>query len=1003
MRRARWSFKVYLTTTVIGLAGLSLSPAAAQAQQVPADEPAEDAGEIIVTGTRIVQTGDAASPVQTVDSAQIAQSGTINVQDLLQENPVFGAPGFSRTNSVFDTQSFAASTVNLRNLGPDRTLTLVNGRRFVAGVPGTSAVDINVIPTLFLDRVDVLTGGASAVYGADAVAGVVNFIYKTKFDGIQVTGQGGVTARSDGGQYQLNALVGRNFADGRGNIMLFGGYSKEEVVFKRDRSTEAGTQGVTSRNGAIAVNSRIAPSLSGANPPGRFFTTNYVFTYDPVTGALRPCSSVNGGTCNLSGTPLAGSALNGQPIGPDGYNQSEVRQIALPVERITLAGRGNYELGGAAKLFVEANYARIRTRRDLDPFPLNESFLGLGTLPIETRVGTTIYRNAFVPDAIFNNAADRDGDGLRDISFSKRLTDFGTRTNRANRELFRIAGGLDGSFGTDERFRYEIYGVYGETTERQNGSGFYNAPNFVQALAAIVDVNDLNGNGNRSEIICANAAARAQGCIPANLYGTGSLAPALPYIAYGPTLRSRITQTVAGGNVSGSLFSLFGADPIGVSAGGEYRRETSSNVFDRLTGLGQSGLGGAAPIPSTAGKFDVYEAYGEAIVPLVSDRPFFHELSVRGAARYSDYSTVGHTFSYNYGGAWAPIRDIQLRAMLARSVRAPNINELFAPNQPGFLQSAIDPCVGVTATSTGNVAQNCRAAPGVNANIAANGAFVSTPLDVTNILTTLGGNPLLREERGDSFTAGVIVNPRSIDALRNLNLSVDYFDIRIKGAIVDTPYQFILNQCYQQTASPLCQFVTRRPTAGGGTSAGSISQIASGKTNSGGVKTSGLDTVLAWRSDSGLIGASGSVNARVAWTHLFNGYRIPLPGSPRDYFANEVGAARDRFTTTLGFETATFAASATGTYVGRSFIDDQISGAKPGSKAAFGVPSEFYLDAQVRFKVGQTFDLYLGADNILDNLPPYLVGVGASPNLDTDGATYDTLGRRYYAGFRVRI
>jgi len=1010
----RIQFRRHLLATTLFVA-VTAGPAFAQntaGQTAPgqtdanATQPeAADTGDvIIVTGSRIANpSATSASPLQIVGAEQILQSGTTNIQDILLENPVFGTPGISRTNSSFATQSAGVATVDLRNLGSDRTLTLVNGRRFVAGVPGSSTVDLNVIPTLFLERVDVLTGGASAVYGSDAVAGVVNFIYKTKFDGIEANGQLGISDRGDGADRQINLLVGKNFADGRGNIMLFGGYSKQGLVLKRDRSTEGGPSDVdsTSLGGSITGNdadlfTAQRPFLSGFSPRGRYYTDNNVFTYDPTTNALRPCTSTNGGTCNAPGSPF-----NGTAIGPDGFNRSDFRYLAVPVERYVAAGRANFEFSPAFNVFAEGNFARTRASTVIEPFPFDSSYLTAdGQVPIESRVNGILYRNPYVPDAIFNDSSDTNGDGLRDIFFDKRLTDFGGRTSTAERDLFRFAGGINGKLGANAQFSYELYGIYGQTIENQTGNGQFDSRRFVSALNAIRDVNDLNGNGNVTEIICADATARAAGCIPANPFGVGSLSPAVSYLAVPTTLRSKVTQTVAGGNVSGSLFSLFGADPIGFSVGGEYRRETSSNDFDLLT---QQGLNGGNALPSTRGSFNLYEGFAEGIVPIFKDRPFFNSLSLRGAVRVSQYSTVGQTFSYNYGGEWSPTEGIRFRVIKARSVRAPNVNELFQPPQQDFPTGLQDPCAGITATSAGTLASNCRAAPGVNANIAANGAFAVSQADLQGITSFGGGNLNLQEEKGDSFTAGVVINPRFIPALRNLTLTVDYFNIRIKDAIVSTPLQFILDQCYNQSNTALCNLIVRRPAAQGANSPGSLDQVNTNPTNSGGLRTSGIDTVVSFNTGLGAVGLPGRLGVRGAYTHLISGVVTPVVGLPdQDFFAGEVGAARDRFTANVGWDTDDFGFNVTGTYIGVSYLDDQFTGVRAGNPA-YRVSPQFYLDTQVRFKVAPRFEFYVGADNLLDNKPPYLADIGGSAGQDTDAGTYDVLGRRYYAGVRLKL
>lgn len=953
--------------------------------QTPASEPGTDQsveGEVVVTGSRISSpAATSASPLQVVGAAQIQQSGVINVQDLLLQNPTFGTPAISRTNSSFATQAAGVATVDLRNLGVDRTLVLVNGRRFVSGIPGSNAVDLNVIPTQFLERVDILTGGASAIYGSDAVAGVVNFVYKSKFDGIQLDGQTGISQYGDGFDRQVNLLVGKNFAEGRGNVMLYGGYSKQGTVLKRNRSTEGGSSAIdtTSLGGSFTgnVDELFTPEvlLSGFIPGGRFYAGSQRFTYG-ANNVLTDCSSVSCG----------------------GFNRSDFRYLAVPVERYVAAGRANFEVSPAFNLFLEGNYARTMADTVIEPFPLSSDLVNIptgGQVAIETRVNGVIYRNPFVPDAIFNAAVDEDGDGLRDIFFDRRLSDFGPRTSSAKRDLYRIAGGANGSFLND-RFNYEIYGIYGQTKEHQTGNGQFDSRNFVQALNSYRD--PVTG-----QIQCADPAARAAGCVPANIYGINALAPAAGYLAVPVTLDTKVTQTVAGANVSGKLFSIFGADPIGISLGGEYRRETSRNVFDELT---QLGLNGNNALPPTRGKFDLIEGFGEAIVPILQDRPFFKSLSVRGAIRVSDYSTVGTTYSYNYGGEWAPIADVRFRAIKARSVRAPNISELFSPAQQDFPSGLQDPCVGVTAATGGTLGTQCRAAPGVNANIAANGgAFTITQADLQGITSFAGGNPNLREEKGDSFTAGVVINPRSISALRNFVLTVDYFNIRVKDAIVSTPLQYILTQCYNNAVQSFCDLVVRRPAAVGPNSAGSLDQVNTGPSNSGGLRTSGVDAVLTYNQDLASIGLAGRAGVRVAYTHLIKGYAVPLPGGDRDNFDGEVGAAKDRFTTNLSYDLNNVGVTVSGTYIGKSYLDDQfILSNFPGMSrrdSAFKIGSQFYLDAQVRFRASDRYEFYIGGMNLLNNKPPYLADLSASAGQDTDAGTYDALLRRFYAGARI--
>ncbi|MGC4250933.1 MAG: TonB-dependent receptor [Sphingobium sp.] len=982
--------------------GFALFSGTAFSQETATEEAPGDV--IVVTGSRI-QSPNAISvaPVQVIGAEQIQNAGVPNLQDILLKNPTFGAPTFSRTNTGFSTNGAGAATVDLRNLGIDRTLVLINGRRVVSGIPGSPAVDLNTIPAQFIERVDVLTGGTSAVYGSDAVAGVVNIIYKSDFQGVEIGGQYGITSRGDGAEKQLNMTLGGNFGDNRGNVMLYLGYTKQNKIFTKDRSTEAGSMAIDEESLGAAVTGRdedlftpIRPFYSGYNPRGRYYTDNYTWTYDPTSGALRPCTSTNGGIA-----PATCGAFAGQQIGPDGYNRSDQRVFAVPVERYLAAFKGNYEVSDSVNLFMEGTYASTSSATNIEPFPFDSTYItDSGQVPIETRVNGAIVRNPYVPDAIYADASDTDGDGLRDIFFDKRLADLGDRTSKVDRDTFRLVVGANGNI--TDKWHYEVSYVYGQTKEAQSGTGQVNVLNFRNALNAIVDTDDLNENGNTTEIICADATARAQGCVPANIYGFNSLAPAANYLAAPSSLTTKIQQSVASANITGELFSLgLGAAPIGLSFGAEYRREFSSSEFDALT---QAGLNAGNALPPTKGRFHVWEGYVETIVPILADTPFFKTLNVRGAIRVSDYSTVGRTFSYNYGIEWAPVEDIRFRATRAQSTRAPNISELYSPLLQDFPTGLQDPCAGITATTTGALADNCRAAPGVMANINANGAFTVTQSDLQGITSYAGGNPNLQEEKGKSWTVGVVINPRSINALRNLTLSVDWFDLKVTDAIVSTPLQFILDQCYRQGEQGFCDFITRRPGVEGANSAGSLDEVNSGASNSGGLRTSGIDVSLTYQQNLDSWGLTGTLGLNVAYTHLLKGYAIPLPGSDKDYFAGEVGASKDRFTANLNYSVGSFGVTFTGTYIGKASLDDQLTGAKPGTNPFYEVGSQFYLDTQLRYSVGDNYEFYIGADNIFDNKAPFIPGtLGGDSGISTLSGVYDVIGRKFYAGARLKF
>jgi outer membrane receptor protein involved in Fe transport len=976
-------------------------PAASGAQAAPAtpDTTVADNNEnaIIVTGSRIrTALPTTVAPVQVFNAQQIETTGAVNIQQDLLANPVFGGPALTRSNNGFNTSDLGTATVDLRNLGIDRTLVLVNGRRVVSGVPGSAAVDLNFIPTQMLDRVEVLTSGsASAIYGSDAVAGVVNFILKDHFQGLQLTGQYGISEVGDNQQLNLGALLGGNFADDKGNVLIFAGYSKQSAAYAKDHRTEAGPSNVDSISDIFFggnIFDKHAPFYSSYNPQGTYFSDNYAWTYGPNGGPLQPCTTTNGTTCT---TPI------GDGTGPTGFNRTAYRYLANPVERFLFDFNAHYDITTGVTAFLEGEFMHMRANSHIEPFPFCTSASSCngpyadGQMPIETLYNGVVYRNPFVPDAIYNDASDTNGDGLRDIFVQKRLTDFGPRAETETNNAFRIVGGFRGNI--TDKWNYEVFGNYGETDVSLNGNGQYNVQNFMFSQQIVPD-----GNGG---YMCADPNARALGCVPANIFGLNSLsAAAVSYLEAPQNYTAYQKQIQVGANVGGSIKNPLGADDIGVTVGAEYRKESQDSRWDALQTLG---LNGSNKLPPTHGSFDVKEAYGEVLLPLVTDS-FVHDLSVRGAVRFSDYSSVGHTFSWNAGGEFAPIRDIRFRAMYAVTVRAPNISELYAGLSQDF-PTLHDPCQGITPGSTGTLAQACQAVAGFAANVANSpntpeyatqcaGApcFVVTQSDRQGVTSYAGGNPNLHEEKGRTFTAGVVINPVSL-GLGNLRLTVDYFRVKIKGAIVSTPLQFILDQCYSQGNQNYCGFITRRPTQSGPDSAGSLFSVNSGPTNSGGIATSGIDTVLDFSHPIDLGSMRFRTELNVAYTHTFTGYVIPLPGADKDFFVGEVGAAKDRVSATASIGTDKVKLSLTGNYIGPSWIDDQFDGYHK-----YKVHSEFYLNSQIRVYAKDGMEFYVGADNILDNAPPYFAGVnGATTGLETASGIYDPFGRSYYAGVKL--
>jgi len=1012
MTKNRYMHALRGSAALFSLALASFSVPAIAQQAAEEEEGAATRESIIVTGSRIASpTITSISPVQVVTEEQIRQSGITNVQELLLENPAFGVPALSRTNSAFLTSGTGAATVDLRDLGSDRTLVLINGRRVVAGIPGSATVDLNVIPAQFIERFDILTGGASSLYGSDAVAGVVNFIYKTRFEGIEANGQYNITERGDTPEYQANVTVGTNFAEDRGNIMLHFGYTNQGELLSRQRAntkvddldTFAGITGDPADFGIPAEG-----RFSGLPVQGVFTSGGCQFTFDR-NNVLQRGFSANGGAIS-NGQADACGVPRGTVVGPDGFNRQEYRTISVPVRRYLFAARANYDITDTIRFNAEGTYSRTSAARQIEPFGITTSgstgiFPSDGLYNIETRVNGVAVLNPLVPAAIAAQARDGNGDGLRDIAFSRRLLEFGTRNSTTDRDFYRFVVGLEGDIFND-KFRWDLSYNYGRTRESQEGNGQVNIANFRNALAAIP---------SPTGPICADANARANGCIPVNVFGAGSIRPeAVAYIQANQTFQTSIQQQVVQGNLSGDLFNL-PAGPLSVAIGFEYRKEKSNENNDSLT---NQGLNGGNALPDTSGHFDVKEAYGEINIPVLSETPFFHALNLRAAGRISDYSTVGTVYSYSGGIEWSPIEDIRFTATYARAVRAPNIGELFTGPSQTFPTGLQDPCIGVTATGGGTRGDVCRSFPGVLSNIqngvtggigltygsTPNGRFDINQSDLQSVSGFNLGNPNLTEEKSDSYTIGAVINPRSIHSLRNLVLRVDYYNISIKDAIIGISRAYILDQCFNEGDQDLCQFVRRRAQASAVNSAGTLEFIDQASINGGKLKSTGIDFIASYKMGLGDT-LPGALNLSASYSRLLKGFIIPLPGADKDPFKGEIGTPRNKFTATVGYIGDKLNLSFTGNYIGKSYEDDQFLSQFDLEPESLGVGAEFYLDTQARFKASDHYEFYVGVDNLLDNKAPNLLSGTTFNTTGTDTAAdvYDVFGRRFYAGARLRF
>jgi iron complex outermembrane recepter protein len=602
----------------VGVASFALSLALFSAPVHAQEAATEDkADEIVVTGSRIARPDLSESvPVAIVTSQAIADSGAGNVQDVLADLPAVGQ-NISRTSSNFATSGNGQATVNLRNLGSSRTLVLVNGRRFVAGIPGTSTVDLNTIPTDLIKQVEVVTGGASAVYGSEAIAGVVNFVLDDKFEGLKARLQGTISDKGDAGRQYASLTAGKSFADGAGHVLLYGQYENDAGLRSRNRSFSA--RDIPNRSSFAAQG---LFSLDGSFAPGPD-----TFTFDGL-----------------------GNVKNYEGANTDGYNRNSDRYLGVPVERFLFSGSAHYDFSDSVTAYLEGQYAKTKSNSGLEPLAVSND-----DLPDNaggTYAGIPIT-NPFIPTAIRNAMV---AAGVTELPFRRRSVDIFNRSNKNDRDTWRVVAGLRGDIGA--KMKWDVYYTHGETKDKTS-SGTILGPQYRNALNAVAGVGGPVCSINVDADLTNNDAA----CVPINIFGANTVsAAAAAYVTNNgqqSTYDARVKQDVLSASVTGELFDLPGG-ALAFAVGGEYRKEKSVEDYDTATNLGLT-LGNQ--LSDTRGKYDVKEGFVELVAPILSDRPFFHYLGLEGAVRYADYSTVGGVFSWKAGGEWAPSPDIRFRGI----------------------------------------------------------------------------------------------------------------------------------------------------------------------------------------------------------------------------------------------------------------------------------------------------------------------------------------------------
>lgn len=985
--------------TGTALAALCWSGMGVAQDAAPAETPAKaaDGSEIVVTGTRVVRDGfQAPTPLQVMTEEDIENSSpTNNIADFVNQLPALAA-SIRPSNSRLELSNGIAgiNALNLRSLGTVRTLVLIDGRRSV-GSTANGVVDINTIPQSLVERVEVVTGGASAQYGSDAVAGVTNFILNKKFEGLKLSADTGITERGDGFNYSAEIAAGFKFADGRGRLILAGELAHTDGIFQVDRDWNH-TGFVRIQNPAWTANSTVPRYLFRTQVGAANSTPGGLITGSAGGVANRLCGTYFGqaGSINqyqygsLTFPSPACSSTPSLTQGGDWRVNDSGRRIGLNAEedRYGLFGRLSFDVSDGVTLFAEASYNQQETLFNAGPNLMTGlSLNATGCGAAATAAAAPLTCNAF----LYNTLGPARLTGLTSATLATTAIDLPGRGSNNERKVQRYLIGAEGGFDAfDKPARWDVYGQYGRAELHEQLTNIQQTVRRNNALAAVFAPAGNPNNLPVGSIQClinvnASAADDDLACRPLNLLGIGVADPAaVDYILGDPFRDQTLEQTVVGANLSLTPFATWAGD-VSVAIGAEYRKEKISGfvptefqpIFNPATGASTSvwSVGNYRP---SKGSYDVKEAYLETVVPLGYGFEF------NGAVRGTDYSTSGFVTTWKLGATWQPIEDIRLRATRSRDIRAPNLNELY---QAGTAN---------TSTVTNPFF------PGVGPGTGTYGASLS-------YLGTITGNLNLDPEKADSWNVGAVFSPRF---LPGFTASVDYFDVKVKDAIDSLSADDIVNRCFEGLAD-FCAAITPDPANP------SRVLISRQPVNFSSIVMRGLDLEAAYRMPIG----AGNLSLRGLATRYID--NIVTTGVPGFVPLNSVGTLGVgtgtqsitpkwiyRFSATYDTEDYSLTATARGVSDGRYDATGIECGTTcPISTNQFptyednSIGGATYVDLNATFKFDAMgrgdAEFFVNVTNLFDADPILLPETGLAAN-----STYsDLLGRAFRVGVRMKL
>lgn len=998
-----------LATTMIAGFALAGMAAPAMAQTAPSQpDQASQVEDVVVTGSRIRQPNlTTTSPVTQVTGEDIDIQGVTRVEDLVTQLP----QAFAAQNSTVSNGASGTATVSLRNLGSSRTLVLIDGKRMGYGSPQDDAADLNQIPGQLVERVEVLTGGASAVYGSDAIAGVVNFIMRRDFEGIEIDAQYGfnqhnndydgvgnvrnvIAARAaanpsqfrlpddnvtTGFSREVNILMGVSTPDDRGNITAYAGYRKNNKVLGRDYDYSSCSLGAP----AAATPTDFACAGSGTSFPGQFTNFgSYTYTVD----------------ANGNFIPYVGAR--------DAYNFGPLNYYQRPDERYTLGAFGHYDVTDKIEVYTQLMFSDYSTIAQIAP---SGNFFGEFADGFRTTDGSSTIRcnnpllSAQQRGAIGCTDVDIAAGAAKDMYIGRRNVEGGGRQSDIRFQSYRGVIGARGDL--NEAWSYDLTAQYSRAQYTNIYRNEFSNTRLARALDVVTD--PVTG-----QPVCSSVVAGIDAdCVPYNIFRSGGVTQeALDYLQVPLLATGWTTQQVVSGSLTADLGTYGLKSPWatrGVQAafGAEYRRD-SLDLTPDVSFTSGDGAGQGGPTLGLNGANQVYDVFAEAQIPLAEGMAFADQLSVDLAYRHSEYQLGGGTDSWKIGGDWAPVPSVRFRASAQRAVRAPNVIELFTAQGFNLFDLDADPCDKNVAASYAGDAACIGSNPWQVTLAQATSTGISSPAGQYNFLQ--GGNTALTPEESDTMTFGVVFTP---EFLPGFNLTVDYFDIQIDNLISSIGAQNSLDACYTAGLAAACSNIQRNSNGQLWIGTGNVVDL---NTNIGGLSTSGVDVAANYRMDLADYGwdSAGTLGFTMVGTWLqsletdtglgFDNSKYDCAG----YYANQCGVPnpewRHRMRVDWGTPIEGLNLAGTWRYYGGSEIAVLGADGSLGNSPAARIDREFdainYFDLAATWQARDNVNVRVGVNNVFDTDPPLSYSVGTTGNNNTYPQLYNAMGRYVFFG-----